>query len=60
MVVDVEAHEDDGVNEALLSALESKVKTQRLIAAAEHSCKRKFIQYLVERTRRLTNYNQIK
>ena len=41
MVADVEACADDRVNEALLSALESEVKTQCLVAAAEHSCKRK-------------------
>jgi len=40
-VSDVEARADNRVNEALSSVLESEVKTQRLVKAAEHSCKRK-------------------
>jgi hypothetical protein len=38
-VSDVEARADNRVNEALSSVLESEVKTQRLVKAAEHSCK---------------------
>ncbi len=41
LVADIEARADDKVNEALFCVLESEVKTQRLINAAEHSCKRK-------------------
>ena len=41
VVSDVEARADNRVNEALSSVLESEVKTQRLVKAAEHSSKRK-------------------
>jgi hypothetical protein len=41
VVADVEACADDRFNEVLLNALESDIKTQHLVDAAKHSCKRK-------------------